>query len=93
MPLNSQVIGRSVDPILTAYLIAAGAPIFLAMAVWAWMSLLAFEKQRREARERPGLCPHCGYDLRATPGGEALFSRCPECGRAAKEARAAHPLK
>src|SRR5688572_11939658 len=28
---------------------------------------------RRHAR-RPGLCPRCGYDLRATPG------RCPECG-------------
>jgi hypothetical protein len=26
------------------------------------------------ARRHPGLCPACGYDLRATPG------RCPECG-------------
>jgi hypothetical protein len=33
---------------------------------------------RRALRKRRGSCPHCAYDLRATPPG----SPCPECGRA-----------
>ena len=88
--LTAQVIGRCIDPILTAYLVAAGAPIVVALVVWAWMSLIEYEKQRRDARERPGLCRNCGYDLRATPGGEALFNRCPECGDAGEGGRATH---
>jgi hypothetical protein len=34
----------------------------------------------RQQRRVQGLCPECGYDLRATPG------RCPECGAAATPA-------
>ena len=42
---------------------AAGLPLFRAVAL--------VKRRRRNGR---GLCPRCGYDLRATPG------MCPECG-------------
>jgi cyanate permease len=47
----------------------AGATVFVWLAVWV------VRKARRQAeRLSSGLCPSCGYDLRATP------NRCPECG-------------
>jgi hypothetical protein len=46
-----------------------------------------FRKRRRWLNQQIGLCPTCGYDLRATP------HRCPECGAAPPQnARAPHAL-
>lgn len=42
-----------------------------APALWARRTIRTMRRARR------GLCPECGYDLRATTSGQ-----CPECGRA-----------
>lgn len=47
--------------------------------VWSLPFLLIFaaaSSLRRRSRRRRGLCPHCAYDLRATPPSHP----CPECG-------------
>jgi len=50
-------------------------PLWLPASVFALLPALWLSKRLR--RRRPGRCPRCGYDLRATP------DRCPECGSAA----------
>jgi hypothetical protein len=55
----------------------AVAPFWAVAGVTAVLPLGWFAVRRRirsRRRERSGLCPACGYDLRASPG------RCPECG-------------
>ena len=39
-----------------------------------WISATALRPRRIRAAKAKGMCPTCGYDLRATP------DRCPECG-------------
>ena len=57
---------------------------FLVGLTLGWPAVLRERAIRREHRRELGLCPGCGYDLRATP-------RCPECGESSERGRLLTP--
>jgi hypothetical protein len=74
---NSNSNGTSVFLLVPHwFLVALGA---IRPVIW---TMRRYRRWRARRREDTGLCPRCGYDLRATPG------RCPECGEAPTSAPA-----
>jgi hypothetical protein len=73
--LGMTVISRE-NVVVGADSLAVGLPYWLVTSLSAVLPVVWVRKFRR-TRYRAGLCPHCGYDLRATP------EQCPECGQKA----------
>jgi hypothetical protein len=68
---------RIVFPLWTVAAVSAILP--------GWAGCRFVRRRLQERKIRAGLCPVCGYDLRATPG------RCPECGTEASQSPSPAP--
>jgi hypothetical protein len=86
LPLNAAFSGVSVSGAMWLRTAPAVRVRVVTVAVHHWLILIGsavsavgFRKVATR-RPKPGLCPACGYELRATP------DRCPECGRVAAAA-------
>jgi hypothetical protein len=61
---------------------AVGSSHFVPVGVFALLPGSWLHRRRRGLRPSRGVCPACGYDLRAT------LERCPECGEVPAGAKA-----
>jgi hypothetical protein len=67
--------------VFALFLIVGGAVAFAVAYAVLKAGERFYERPPRRPARHPGLCPRCGYDLRAGPrAGEPLLRRCPECG-------------
>jgi hypothetical protein len=57
------------------YTVVYYAVAFASLGGLAWMLWMDRTRDKQSEQRRRGLCPNCGYDLRASK------DRCPECGK------------